>query len=160
MIFTNPFLEPSLLKLIDTYINQSWNRYEWRTSMDWGVDIKRFSTPVGILQAPEEFCTPIKKLFNRSIDNKGIMFYFWPPGSYIGWHNDKEYSFGATIYLNKTWDINHGGIFLYHEGNSLKAHKPTYNTCVINNKKTYHCVSITAPDAPIRTTIQVLGSHA
>ena len=159
MKFMKQFLEPSLLKPIDEYIKQRWNRYEWRTSMDWGVNIKRFSTPVGILQVPEEFCTPIKKLFNRSIDDKGIMFYFWPPGSYIGWHNDQGYSFGATIYLNKTWDINHGGIFLYQEGKSLKAYQPTYNTCVINDKKTSHCISITAPDAPLRTTIQVLGAH-
>jgi len=166
--FHKNFLDPELLKKIKDYTSRELKTYKWRTSHGWDKEIKRFSSPIAILEVPEVFCASIQQRFHKINAKwkplKHIMFYVWPPGSYIGWHNDKGYAYGATIYLNENWNINHGGVFLYQGGKAndpegLKVRVPRYNECVINHGEIFHCISITAPDAPLRTTLQVFGEN-
>jgi hypothetical protein len=98
-------------------------------------------------------------------DEKFINFSFtvqyckWHRGSYIPWHNDSDHSIGATIYLNKDWDVEDGGLFVYSEtGNvdNLKCIYPCYNTLVINESNEWHHVSLVNYHANTeRTTIQI-----
>ena len=157
MKFHKNFLDSDLLKEIHDFIRHDRDAYKWRTSHFWDQRIKRNSSPIAIKELPKIFFKPIHKRFDLPI--KHLMLYVWPPGSYIGWHADLSYTFGATIYLNKKWDINHGGIFLYDSGKGLKARLPQYNGCYHNHDKTFHCISMTTPDAPLRQTLQVFGKE-
>jgi len=84
-----------------------------------------------------------------------VNYYKWLPGSFIPFHNDGIYSFSSSIYLNESWDRDYGGLFLYENGEDLKAYVPKYNSAVINNKNILHGTSIISSTAPKRETIQI-----
>lgn len=84
--------------------------------------------------------------------------YVWLLGSGIAKHDDGRYNFGATIYLNESWDINHGGIFLWkpEDSEEYKTIVPEYNTMVVNTKAEEHLVTPIALNAPqFRYTLQI-----
>jgi Rps23 Pro-64 3,4-dihydroxylase Tpa1-like proline 4-hydroxylase len=87
------------------------------------------------------------------------MHYLWHPLSGINFHSDADCEFGATIYLNREWNINHGGWLLAHNRvqEDFTAYPPIYNSCIINADKQGHAVSMTSALAPIRHTIQIFG---
>lgn len=86
---------------------------------------------------------------------KGIMFYYWMPGSHIPWHNDKHHKAGITIYLNENWDKDHGGLFLFDHDNEIKGIYPKRNMAVEQCGNVYHSVCPTTSTSDIRYTIQI-----
>jgi hypothetical protein len=94
-----------------------------------------------------------------SMKSKRIQYCAWLPNSGISTHNDGMYTFGATIYLNETWDINDGGIFMYeYADNDWRGHIPTFNTMTVNDTKSLHLVTPVSPFAKHnRYTIQIFG---
>lgn len=89
--------------------------------------------------------------------------YIWGKNSGISKHNDGDYKFGATIYMNKDWDINYGGIFLWRKpeepDSSMKVITPSFNTMILNNDKSIHMVTPVSPAAPdYRVTLQIWGN--
>jgi hypothetical protein len=88
-----------------------------------------------------------------------VMHYIWNPLSSINFHNDGGSIFGATIYLNEGWNLNHGGFLLVEEDNGIKAYPPVFNTCIINTDVQNHAVSMTSAFAPKRHTIQIFGKN-
>jgi len=88
-------------------------------------------------------------------------YYNWHKMSGIALHEDHGYSFGATLYLNKKWDPNWGGVFIWGEdsNNLTNAIIPQYNTLVINTPPMKsHLVTTISPLAPeSRKTIQIWG---
>jgi len=58
-----------------------------------------------IIDDIKELLPPYKELV--------IQCYIWDKNSGISKHDDYNFKFGATIYMNKTWDMNYGGIFLW-----------------------------------------------
>mgnify|MGYP001223210742 FL=1 len=86
-------------------------------------------------------------------------YYMWQPNSGISIHNDGDYRFGATIYLNPEWHPNCGGWFIWRDKNinEWKVILPTENTMVINIDKEEHLVTPVAPDK-FRITVQIWGS--
>ena len=159
------FLDPNLIREINEYTFKQNRKPNWTTSHRWTNDVKRFTSPVVSLRLPEEFALPIQDRFNKikykrkkfKID--ALMFYIWSPNSYIGWHGDDLFTFGASIYLNEKWDLNHGGIFLYKDKDNIKGISPNYNRCVINVEKTMHTVTMITPDAPLRRSLQIFGEE-
>ena len=159
------FLEPSLLHKINEYTFKQSNKSSWNTSHRWSNDIKRFTAPIVSLDLPKEVALLIQDRFNKikykrkKFKINTLMFYMWPPNSYIGWHDD-TCDFGASVYLNKEWNIEHGGIFLYKDKKDIKGVSPVYNRCVINVEKTMHTVSMITPDAPLRKSLQIFGEES
>ena len=87
-----------------------------------------------------------------------FQYYIWKQNSGIAIHTDRGYKYGATIYLNNNWDINAGGIFLWKEGDELKALCPEYNTMVLSDKQESHLVTTVSPlISEFRYTIQIWG---
>ncbi len=86
-----------------------------------------------------------------------IQHSLWYPLSGIDMHSDGGSKFSCTIYMNTNWDINWGGLFVYHtKKDGLKAHYPEYNSMVINNDNSYHLVTTISPLAPYpRHTLQI-----
>ena len=96
-----------------------------------------------------------------AVENITVQHYIWHRGSGISTHNDWVYKFAGTIYLNPTWNIDYGGIFLWtdHETNQLNALSPEYNMMVLNTEKENHLVthmSMMAPEK--RITLQIWGN--
>jgi len=90
-------------------------------------------------------------------------YYIWNALSGIGIHNDAHMLFGGTIYLNKYWHFEDGGIFLYKKKNSddefideWTAVKPNNNTMILNDEQEPHMVTPVSPYAhDLRLTIQI-----
>tara|TARA_Y100000004_G_scaffold194644_1_gene259734 strand:- start:709 stop:1206 length:498 start_codon:yes stop_codon:yes gene_type:complete len=84
-----------------------------------------------------------------------VQLYAWHKGSGISVHDDGG-RYGCTIYLNENWDVNWGGLFVWHDGEELRAHCPTYNTMVLNTLSEDHFVTQVSNLCPeIRYTIQI-----
>ena len=52
------------------------------------------------------------------MDDLTVFMHVWPPGSQINWHHDapaEANRLSSTIYLNKNWSWNWGGLFLYDD---------------------------------------------
>ena len=76
-------------------------------------------------------------------------------------HNDSHVGLGATLYLNKFWDINWGGLFVWKDKDEKKEYKlnaifPKQNMLIINDECELHLVTPTAATIPYpRITIQI-----
>ena len=85
--------------------------------------------------------------------------YMWHKFSFIPWHSDKENDdqvrFAATLYLNKEWDDNWGGLFLYKINDHLHAEAPRFNNLVFNDNNYAHATSMLTSNAPFRYTVQL-----
>lgn len=86
--------------------------------------------------------------------------YVWPVASGISVHNDGNHKFGATIYLNDSWDLNYGGLFIWGDKatGELKVRMPEFNSLVLNDDQEQHLVTPVAHNCPmLRHTIQIWG---
>jgi len=84
-----------------------------------------------------------------------IQFYYWTQGSHIPWHTDIDYNGGITIYLNKSWDENWGGIFLYKDGESISGLYPKPNLSIKLCGGIPHSVTPTSKNSDVRFTLQI-----
>lgn len=71
-------------------------------------------------------------------DDLTIQHYVWMRGAAISRHDDYHVKFGATIYLNKDWNIDYGGIFLWKDQashNIKNLLSPNFNTLGSQRRK-------------------------
>lgn len=153
-------------------INREFNNFmqtpeNWSSStFEWSEGIKRnISGPV-LIKFLSDGCRSlvleeIQKYIPTSVENVVLKYYVWTPNSGISDHTDGVYKFGATIYLNESWDVNDGGIFLYqHDVDDWRAHVPTFNTMVVNDSRSLHLVTpVSAFARHNRYTIQIFGER-
>jgi len=67
----------------------------------------------------------------KELKNFNFLLQFMPKDSYIPWHEDMKHFFVLTTYLNKEWEFDWGGAFLYIDGKSDNRFLyPEYNTAV------------------------------
>lgn len=113
------------------------------------------------IQANCDFDQLILEHYKPEEDNppRRSMYYLYPPGGYIGWHDDSKYEFASIICLNKVWDPNWGGIHLYEDlkGLGIRGEIPTFNKGLVHSGGVPHGVSILAPEAPFRRVIITFG---
>lgn len=84
-----------------------------------------------------------------------VQLYVWHRSASIAMHDDNG-RYGCTIYLNKEWDINCGGLFVWESPDGLRALNPTYNMMVLNSDQEEHMVTPVSPYAEdFRYTIQI-----
>lgn len=126
----------------------------------WKDELISHSTPILRYPITIEYNKLLSKIkreifvkTNYQIDN--VLIHFWPKLSYITWHEDLVYKGALTVYLNKIWDSNWGGYFMYQENDEIKAIKPEYNLGVLQENGVSHCVSTVNINADIRISIQV-----
>jgi hypothetical protein len=165
----NNFLDPKLINEIEAYVDASIKAPEprWKTSLWWGPKIQRATSPVPILLLPDNLTIPIHQTlkekagltWKKSAPPQQSQYYLYPPGGYIGWHDDSKYEFASIIFLNTVWNINWGGLHLYEdlEGLGIRGEVPTFNKCLINGGGVPHGVSALTPDAPWRRVIITFG---
>lgn len=158
------FLKTETIDKLYSFIGQSLGKPVWRNNLAWNAEIRKGSSPVWILPIKEDLSFEIKNTFIEhgfNINNLKItvQFYCWTPLSYIPFHNDDQKILSATIYLNKHWDKNFGGLFLYEEENKIQGIVPAFNKCITNDSFIEHAVTLTTIDSPYRETLQIFFNN-
>jgi len=158
-------LDDDTLKLIHSDLKKQAKEYAWMNSrLVWEHNLYKNSTIGNISQTTVS--DNIHSIVAYQIKNKSKIKYqkiviqhcVWEPLSGLNIHTDDRYKFSATIYLNKTWDINWGGWFVYLKGKQYIAIPPEYNTCIMNTDHTPHMVSQISPLIKHhRHTLQIWG---
>lgn len=120
--------------------------------------------PVYVMRFPdhiqEQIVAKTKTISDSSDYEFGTTFlHIWQPGSGINWHMDSVDGMeriGMTIYLNKEWSVNWGGIFLWEKDGTTGWIKPQYNCAVWFKSPLWHSVSlITRAAIEPRISIQI-----
>ena len=101
-----------------------------------------------------------KELVNKSIlpsvpKSSQAYVHLFSRNSFIPWHDDHTYIFTVTVYLNKSWDIDFGGLFIYQEDSELKCLFPKYNTAAHFKPPVGHTTTATNINAPFRESLQI-----
>lgn len=117
-------------------------------------------------------CTEVSEVLSRQISREIVeyipeyesiscQYYIWQKNSGIKKHDDGTHKFGATIYLNKNWDIDNGGFFIWKDKftDELKVLSPEKNMMVLNSTEEEHLVTPLLPSSTdLRYTIQIWGN--
>jgi hypothetical protein len=165
-----------MIKRIDNFLSENiitdikkivanTNSKNWKTSMSWEEAIKKSSVIVPVFNLNDffEVKESILKYYEpylnlKNFKNFYLLYYLWPPLSYIPFHYDALHKIASTIYLNKKWDRDHGGLFMCKNGEDYLAITPKYNHCIINTNDEIHGTTLTTIDAPKRETLQIFFS--
>ena len=166
------FFDSDCLEYIEKSIEKSKNTANLKSSFFyWGPDLIQQSTPV-IVYDLDDADILLKRLKEIIVIERKVHFqiYYWPIGSYIPWHDDSHVRFTATVYCNRDWEMDWGGLFLYKEKDKILAEAPEWNKLVVQANKDWHTTtSVTKPlywpvgmedgqvtlPPIIRTTIQI-----
>jgi len=141
--------------------NQVWgsSKILWQEELKRGITGSTLTCKVSDVlsnQILRELKDYVPKV-NRTV----CQFYVWQHNAGISKHDDDNHMFGATIYLNETWDLNDGGFFIWtdKDTNQLKVLSPEKNMMVLNLNAEYHLVTPVLPSAQdFRYTIQIWGN--
>ena len=155
------FCEENTLKELFRFAADSAHKNIWSNSLKWDMNIIKDSNTVHILTLDNQL--PFIKELIKKYKSLGIgldsPFYFnlyvWPKLSYIPFHDDGQNEVASTIYLNKSWERDFGGLFLYEDKDEIKAIVPKFNKCIINTNNLKHGTSMTTFDAPVRLSLQM-----
>ena len=109
----------------------------------------------------------LKKYFPQTGHHYEMIYqyYIWNKMSGISNHDDGSYNFGGTLYLNKTWDANWGGLYVWKDKHEEKEYKlnaicPKQNMLVVNDEREVHSVTSISSSIPYpRITIQIWGAN-
>ena len=162
------FLDSHSLHMCNIDLQHKLKNDEWKTTIDvWGKhlqvgltgDVLAISTdPIinkkikdGIIKHFPELCDNDTEIRSQ--------YFQWAHGAGISTHRDHLFKFVATLYLNKDWQDDYGGIFMWRDSdNQLHAQCPEYNCIMIDTDTSPHLVTpVTyAPPSP-RLTIQILA---
>jgi Rps23 Pro-64 3,4-dihydroxylase Tpa1-like proline 4-hydroxylase len=148
-------------------LHENLNERKWSSSLFmWDESIHNGikGSCMSSLVSPE-LCKKIEKDIKKHIPNNYsglyMQFHVFQYYSGVAAHDDGTRTFGATIYLNKDWDVNWGGIFLWKENEKdeiLKGVLPKPNMMVLNDETQIHMVTPISPDCKEpRISIQIWG---
>ena len=114
--------------------------------------------PTELHQAMEEYLA--QYFLETSARSISYSYFAWKVGSNLVMHRDESYAFSATLYLNKYWHPDWGGLFVWKDkdAESLKVLCPKQNMLAVNNKHEEHMITpITEFAKHDRLTIQIRG---
>jgi hypothetical protein len=170
------FFDSDCLEYIGKQIERSQHTSNFRSSyptINWGERIVQESAPVMIYDMvdPDILQKRLKEVYPTEKDMH-FMIYYWPVGSYVAWHPDNHVEMTASVYMNKYWNRDWGGLFLYEEGDKILAEIPEWNKLVLQSPPVPHASTpvtksyFGSPDVDggwayhegvpiIRTTIQI-----
>jgi hypothetical protein len=116
-------LSEDLLIDIKKYIEDVSKKYVWGHSGFWDerLTINSCKVMTHVIPPENELFEQIKNSVQNSLDVNfyeiGLEFsvavYLWGKMTNITLHNDIDYPYNGTIYLNENWDIDDGGVFLW-----------------------------------------------
>lgn len=159
------FFSTDALELIDQKIESLFNtRVEkplFSSSIShWEKNLTDESVPIlrYILKNED---SELSQILKKEIEQKipyyvnDIIIHICPRLSFIPWHDDGNHTAALSIYLNKRWNPNWGGYFMYSENDGeIKAILPERNLAILQKGGTMHCVSGISMSAGYRISIQ------
>ena len=137
-----------------------------KTNRSWQPHIIKDSKPVFIYELHDDLKEKLKVeltslgIFNPdTMSHLSAMVYIWTPGSYIPLHEDGFAETDRqvmTAYLNETWGVEKGGLFLYLDKNddSWKVLIPHQGFLVYNDKNELHCTT-PVNEGDLRGSLQI-----
>lgn len=161
-VYENVLSEETLNFIRDERVDR-FKSTKWSVSdLCWGNGLKSSSNGTVVQSYISE------ELEKRIVEDLGDVFpkcgkkyymhYIWLANSGISLHDDSIYVFSATIYLNKNWNMDNGGLFIYEDGDEYKALCPKQNVMVVNDTWDKHMVTSVSPFAhEPRHTLQIWG---
>jgi hypothetical protein len=84
-----------------------------------------------------------------------LIFHRWKYQAYIPVHSDEYHTQGATIYLNKDWEPNDGGFFMYEDNNEWHSITPLYRRVVLIDRKIKHLTTPNTNSDNYRLSLQI-----
>lgn len=170
MKIINQALSGDVLKEVEQHFQESIGGHVWRSGrLTWppNIQVGVTHTPL-IKQLPEDVADKIyeemKQYLPERIKKKTIrgdaQICVWDRLAALSSHNDEKYTFAATIYLNKEWHIDNGGLFVWKKKGekTLRAYVPQSNSAVINDNDEMHLVTpVSAFTHEPRYSIQLWG---
>jgi len=162
--FSN-ILKDETLRRIDIALSKRFKKKCWGVSTFlWDPQLN--STAYSVVAVSPIYGT-LKSLIIKdlsgvlpSYESIKLVFHIWFPGSAIKEHDDYKYAFTGTIYLNKNWDADYGGLLTWKKKNDKEFTSilPIFNTFVLNEEKIPHMVTPIILNAEFyRVTIQVFA---
>lgn len=138
------------------------------TNYSWEPLFRKNNSIVFSISLKEDLNNKIKEsIINNGIVNKDYFDYIdiklniWTKNSYISSHRDGSYYKAITIYLNRDWSYDDGGIFnwLDKSDNQWKIIIPKFNYAVVNDSGEIHAVTPVLTEDKLRITIQCFISE-
>tara|TARA_Y100000114_G_C11758938_1_gene328425 strand:+ start:1565 stop:2098 length:534 start_codon:yes stop_codon:yes gene_type:complete len=81
--------------------------------------------------------------------------HFMQKNSGINWHNDNNWKYGATYYINNRWSEHWGGEFMFKEQNSYNYFPIVGNSLVIIKSPLTHKVNTVLTSIVPRISVQI-----
>ena len=164
-VLTDKLLKDIRVEVTDLHAHHAWQAsFAWTPGLTKGFSGCCLSAEI-YGQIKERILVEIGS-FLPKCEEYILQYYVWQQHSGIAVHDDSGKVFGATIYLNDTWQPENGGIFLYKEKeSSASAHEwsaliPNNNTMVVNDNHEQHMVTLLSPySTDFRYTIQIWGTN-
>ena len=131
---------------------------DWCDSIKQGVQGSTLTTPM-----PAELGDMLTEELKDHLppyDELKYSFYIWQANSGIAMHDDNNYKFSGTLYLNDEWYPQWGGLYVWIDRDAPDdavghALLPKARTCVLNTQSEYHMVTPVSPYAQApRFTVQ------
>jgi hypothetical protein len=141
-----------------------WTNLTWHDSLTDGSSLVLCIRPTEELEKKIEDLLLEKGILDLSTDQRitqtGAAINVWGRGSFITEHTDHNYSKAVTVYLNKDWIFNHGGIFHWKslETGDWYSVSPHFNKAVVNGGGIPHGISPVQSD--YRITLQIFVHKA
>lgn len=140
---------------------RTWTNHAWSDSIiGKGSSVFCMSVPDRLLPEIEKTLL-LRGILNPEEDqllteSKSAMLYVWMPGSYIPYHSDAKYSKAVTIYLNRDWEFNDGGFFVWRNPNQEDwiSVVPHFNLGIVNAFGLEHGTTPVTSDK-LRVTVQI-----
>jgi len=158
-------LSDSTLSTVQKYIHDNMGSFKWSSSeIQWNPGLR-----IGVVgscliqettQELRDLIIPEIKPLVPECNDIAINYHLWQRGSGISGHTDKDYEWGATLYLNEEWHYNYGGLFCWQpkDEETMRAITPLKNTLVLNDDQEVHFVTTISPECPqYRVTLQIWG---
>ena len=164
-------LDEGVIDDVSNYLKSNLSKPVWTSSNFWQKELIRSSSIISMCNISDKNIVDnvkktVENILDVNFDELNFEFFcqlqLFSRMSYITWHDDKSYQYNGTIYLNRNWNTNDGGIFLWRDNhtNEIRGIEPLYNTMVVNSYSdddpcNYHCVTSIVPDVDeSRITIQ------
>lgn len=176
-IITNT-LDPDTIGLLEAILDQHFRDLEiedWilTNQSKWHPGLVRKSEKINLIDLDGDIAKKIEDELKTKLSQiegmSEILNATWEiglhigrHGSYIAWHSDDENALAMTIYLNRVWELNWGGWFLFKSDTDqlVQAILPQFNLGLVYETPLMHSVVLSNPDAPPRLSLQIFVTKA
>jgi Rps23 Pro-64 3,4-dihydroxylase Tpa1-like proline 4-hydroxylase len=138
--------------------------YTTTNQISWDKEIAGKSNVIKVIKLDDEnktlkkkICYDLENKLNFFTDGLKLNLHIMQEGCYVNDHYDNHVDYAFTIYLNKTWQKEYGGIFQFDIENNIYNIVPEYNTMVILKNNLHRVTKQTSKN--LRISLQGFFAH-